>query len=101
FGLAQLHQLRGRVGRGHEQSFCFLIYSKNITKQGVERMKVLRESTDGFFIAEKDLKLRGPGEIHGKLQAGALQFDIADIEKDYEILVKARNDAFSFVSENT
>jgi ATP-dependent DNA helicase RecG len=62
FGLAQLHQLRGRVGRGNIQSYCFLIYSKNITETGIQRMKSLRESTDGFFIAEQDLKLRGPAK---------------------------------------
>ena len=71
FGLAALHQLRGRVGRGSEQSYCFLVYSKNLTETGVARMKILRESTDGFKIAEEDLRLRGPGEITGTAQSGA------------------------------
>ena len=97
FGLAQLHQLRGRVGRGAEQSFCYLIYSKKITENGIERMKVLRQNTDGFIIAEKDLELRGPGEINGTAQAGILELGIADLERDKKILEKARYDAFDFV----
>ncbi|MBQ7618869.1 MAG: ATP-dependent DNA helicase RecG, partial [Treponema sp.] len=72
FGLAQLHQLRGRVGRGSEQSYCFLIYRNGITQNGIERMKILRQSSDGFYIAEEDLKLRGPGQITGTAQSGAL-----------------------------
>ena len=94
FGLAQLHQLRGRVGRGNEQSYCFLIYGKNLSESGIERMKVLRQNTDGFIIAEEDLKLRGPGEITGTAQSGNLTLGIADIARDREILLKAREDAF-------
>ncbi len=97
FGLAQLHQLRGRVGRGSAQSYCFLIYSKNITETGIQRMKALRGSTDGFVIAEQDLKLRGPGEMTGTVQAGDLQLGIADIERDRDILVQARTDAFEYM----
>ncbi|HAH62117.1 MAG TPA: hypothetical protein DCL73_08490 [Treponema sp.] len=97
FGLAQLHQLRGRVGRGSAQSYCFLIYSKNITETGIQRMKALRGSTDGFVIAEQDLKLRGPGEMTGTVQAGNLQLGIADIERDRDILVQARTDAFEYM----
>lgn len=97
FGLAQLHQMRGRVGRGSEQSFCFLIYGKNISETGIARMKALRESNDGFFIAEQDLRLRGPGEITGTLQAGNLQLGIADIHRDREILLDARKEAFEFM----
>ena len=97
FGLAQLHQLRGRVGRGNAQSYCFLIYGKNITETGIERMKVLRESTDGFFIAEQDLKLRGPGEVTGTAQSGDLELGIADIRRDGKILVEARKDAFEYM----
>ena len=97
FGLAQLHQLRGRVGRGSEQSFCFLIYSQKITETGIERMKVLRQNTDGFVIADKDLKLRGPGEITGTVQAGNLTLGIADVVRDRDILIQARTDAFSYV----
>lgn len=99
FGMAQLHQLRGRVGRGDEQSFCFLIYSKDITETGIERIKALRQSTDGFFIAEQDLKTRGPGELNGTVQAGELGFRIADLSRDMEIMQQARQDALSYVSK--
>ena len=95
FGMAQLHQLRGRVGRGSEQSYCFLIYNKNLSDTGIERMKALRQSTDGFYIAEQDLKTRGPGELQGTAQAGELALGIADISKDKELLLQARTDAFS------
>ena len=95
FGMAQLHQLRGRVGRGDAQSFCFLIYSKDITETGIERMKALRQSTDGFYIAEQDLKTRGPGELNGTVQAGELGFHIADLSRDMEIMQEARIDALS------
>lgn len=97
FGLAQLHQLRGRTGRGAEQSFCFLIYSSKITETGIERMKVMRQNTDGFAIAQYDLKLRGPGEITGTAQAGNLTLGIADIVRDHDILVQARTDAFNYI----
>ena len=97
FGLAQLHQLRGRVGRGQEQSYCFLIYSHKITETGIARMKAIRESTDGFVLAEADLKLRGPGELTGTLQAGNLSLGIADIHRDRSILMQARADAFAFM----
>ena len=95
FGMAQLHQLRGRVGRGSEQSYCFLIYNKNLSETGIERMKALRQSTDGFYIAEQDLKTRGPGELQGTAQAGELAFSVADISRDKELLLQARADAFS------
>ena len=99
FGMAQLHQLRGRVGRGKDQSFCFLIYNKNLSATGIERMKALRQSTDGFYIAEQDLKTRGPGELQGTAQAGELTLGIADIGKDKELLLQARADAFSEFSK--
>lgn len=94
FGLAELHQLRGRVGRSDLQSYCFLIYDKNITEEGKARLKALHESTDGFYIAEQDLKLRGPGEISGTSQSGYLTLAIADLARDKEILKIARFDAF-------
>ena len=97
FGLAALHQLRGRVGRGSEQSYCFLIYSKNITENGIARMKAIRQTNDGFAIAEEDLKLRGPGEITGTAQSGELTFALADLFKDRQIMTKARADAFNYV----
>ncbi len=99
FGMAQLHQLRGRVGRGSDQSYCFLIYSKDITESGIERMKALRQSTDGFYIAEQDLKTRGPGELNGTVQAGELGFRIADLSRDMEIMQEARRAALAFVSK--
>ena len=102
FGMAQLHQLRGRVGRGSDQSYCILIYSKNLSESGIERMKALRESTDGFYIAEQDLKTRGPGEITGTLQAGNLELGIADPVRDKDLLLQARTDAFAvFTASNT
>ena len=99
FGMAQLHQLRGRVGRGSDQSYCILIYSKNLSESGIERMKALRESTDGFYIAEQDLKTRGPGEITGTLQAGNLELGIADPVRDKDLLLQARTDAFTMFSK--
>lgn len=95
FGLAQLHQLRGRVGRSSLQSYCFLVYGKNITETGIARMKALRQNTDGFVIAEEDLKLRGPGEILGTAQSGYLTLGLADPVRDKDILMQARYDAFS------
>ena len=98
FGLAALHQLRGRVGRGSAQSYCFLIYRANITENGIERMKALHETTDGFKIAEEDLRLRGPGEITGTAQSGELAFKIANLARDEKIMMEARAEAFSFVT---
>lgn len=100
FGLAALHQLRGRVGRGNAQSYCFLIYRKNITENGIARMKALHETTDGFKIAEEDLKLRGPGEITGTAQSGELSFKIADVFRDEKIMLEARSDAFQQMSSD-
>lgn len=97
FGLAELHQIRGRVGRSSLQSYCFLVYSKNITQDGIERMKALHESTDGFKIAEEDLKLRGPGQINGTIQSGYLTLGLADLVRDKELLKIARYDAFTFL----
>lgn len=96
FGLSALHQLRGRVGRGKDQSYCFLIYSKNLTEIGKQRMKVLYETTDGFKIAKEDLRLRGPGEITGTAQSGDLGFSLADLSRDFDILMDAR----TFLFEN-
>ncbi|WP_191016028.1 ATP-dependent DNA helicase RecG [Treponema zioleckii] len=99
FGLAALHQLRGRVGRGADQSYCFLIYRKDITENGIARMKALHETTDGFKIAEEDLKLRGPGEITGTAQSGELTFKIADPVRDEKIMQLARIDAFAAIKQ--
>jgi ATP-dependent DNA helicase RecG (EC 3.6.1.-) len=85
-GLAQLHQLRGRVGRGRVESFCVLMYHAPLSKQGRQRLAVMRESCDGFLIAEKDLELRGPGEVLGTRQTGMMQFRIADLQRDGDLL---------------
>lgn len=90
FGLSQLHQLRGRVGRGSEKSYCILLTANNIGKDAKERISIMCKSTDGFKIAEKDLELRGPGDIQGTRQSGALNFRLADIAQDREILEKAK-----------
>lgn len=87
FGLAQLHQLRGRIGRGKEQSYCIFINGSGKGNSG-ERLSVLNKSNDGFFIAEEDLKLRGPGDLFGIRQSGEIEFKIADIYQDSELLKK-------------
>jgi ATP-dependent DNA helicase RecG len=93
FGLSQLHQLRGRVGRGAEQSFCVLLASDKQTDVARERLGIMEETTDGFKIAEKDLELRGPGEIMGTRQAGLPEFRVANLVRDLEILQAARKEA--------
>jgi len=85
-GLAQLHQLRGRVGRGDEQSSCVLLYSSSIGDLARQRLAIMRETNDGFLIAEKDLELRGPGEVLGTRQTGMLQFRVADLGRDEALL---------------
>lgn len=85
-GLAQLHQLRGRVGRGAKQSHCILLYQTPLSEAGKQRLAVMRESNDGFFIAEKDLELRGPGQVLGTQQTGLMTFRIADIARDAGLL---------------
>jgi ATP-dependent DNA helicase RecG len=97
FGLAALHQLRGRVGRGEAQSFCFLVYSDELTEDGKHRLKVMLENRDGFVIAEEDLKLRGPGQIVGTEQSGYLKLGVADPVRDAVELARARADAFAIL----
>ena len=92
FGLATLHQLRGRVGRGDSQSYAVFVDTTN-TENSQKRLKVLAESNDGFYIAEQDLKLRGPGDIFGVKQSGAMEFNMADIYTDYFVFKEAFNDA--------
>ena len=89
FGLAQLHQLRGRIGRGAHDSFCILVSAAD-NKEAQERLKVLAESNDGFKIAEADLKLRGPGELLGQQQSGAPNFRFGDLATDWELIKQAR-----------
>ncbi|CAN5480252.1 hypothetical protein BH10ACI1_BH10ACI1_35800 [soil metagenome] len=93
FGLSQLHQLRGRVGRGAEQSFCVLLTGDKKTAVAKERLGIMEETTDGFRIAEKDLEIRGQGEILGTRQSGVQTFKIGNIIRDLEILEKARKEA--------
>mgnify|MGYP001162855208 FL=1 len=93
FGLSQLHQLRGRVGRGNDQSFCILMSSHRLSSDAKTRLETMTTTTDGFEIAEVDLKLRGPGDLMGTQQSGVLQLKIADIIKDNQWLKTARNDA--------
>ncbi len=93
FGLSQLHQLRGRVGRGGTQSYCFLVYGKNLTATARQRLKVMRETEDGFRIAEKDLELRGAGEILGTRQSGMPGFKLATLPAHSDLLAAARDDA--------
>ncbi|WP_018922591.1 ATP-dependent DNA helicase RecG [Salsuginibacillus kocurii] len=97
FGLAQLHQLRGRVGRGSEQAYCILIADPK-TEQGQERMRIMTETSDGFELSERDLKLRGPGDFFGNKQSGMPSFKMADPVHDYRALETARSDADKLVN---
>tara|TARA_R110001592_G_scaffold317784_1_gene594720 strand:+ start:18906 stop:21044 length:2139 start_codon:yes stop_codon:yes gene_type:complete len=100
FGLSQLHQLRGRVGRGADQSYCILLSDVKLSEDAKTRLKTMVETSDGFKIAEVDLKLRGPGNIMGTQQSGVLNLKIADIVKDASILVAARNAAIDLLSDD-
>ena len=97
FGLAQLHQLRGRVGRGAEQSYCILVTSK-LNDTGRERIRTMVDSSDGFYIAEMDLKLRGPGEFFGTKQSGLPELRIGNIIRDQDLLEIARGEAQAFIA---
>ena len=99
FGLAQLHQLRGRIGRGSEQSYC-LLFGNPKTNEARERLKIMTKTCDGFKIAEMDFKLRGPGEFFGTRQHGLPELKISDLIKDFPILKQARTDAFEIVSKD-
>lgn len=100
FGLSALHQLRGRVGRGNHQSYCFLVYADGLTEEGKQRLLVMKNTTDGFVIAEEDLKLRGPGEILGVRQSGYMKLSIADLEKDARVLEVAQADVKKILAED-
>jgi len=93
FGLAQLHQLRGRVGRGSEKSFCVLLHGETLSETAQKRLALMRESQDGFFLAEEDLRLRGGGELLGTRQSGDTPFAVASLEQITELLPKAYDDA--------
>ena len=100
FGLSQLHQLRGRVGRGADQSFCILLTDYKLSPDAKTRLKTMVDTSDGFKIAEVDLKLRGPGNMMGTQQSGVLNLKIADIVKDTAILTNARNAALDILAED-
>jgi ATP-dependent DNA helicase RecG len=93
FGLSQLHQLRGRVGRGSAASVCLLLYQSPLGQVARERLRIMRESTDGFEIARKDLELRGPGEFLGARQSGQAMLRFADLETDQWLVERARDAA--------
>lgn len=99
FGLAQLHQLRGRVGRGAAASHCLLMRSERCTEVGRQRLAVMVESNDGFRIAEADLEIRGPGEVLGTRQSGLPDFRVANLLQDGRILEEARQEAFQLVKD--
>jgi ATP-dependent DNA helicase RecG len=99
FGLSQLHQLRGRIGRGGEKSTCILVAPKSNTGEGRQRLETMVATQDGFAIAEADLKLRGPGELFGTRQHGALGLHVANPLRDHELLEAARHEAFAIVEK--
>jgi ATP-dependent DNA helicase RecG len=99
-GLAQLHQLRGRVGRGSAESHCLLMYQSPLSQQAKQRLAILRETGDGFLIAQKDLEMRGPGEVLGTRQTGEMQLRIADLVRDQEMLDDVRDGAVMVIKSN-
>jgi ATP-dependent DNA helicase RecG len=98
FGLAQLHQLRGRIGRGSGKSYCVLLYDEPLSEAARERLKILYESADGFEIARRDLQLRGPGEFLGARQSGVPLLRFADLERDVVLLEQARDVALAMLA---
>ncbi len=100
FGLAQLHQLRGRVGRNNEESYCILLHKENINQTAKKRLDIMTETNDGFIIAEEDLKIRGPGEILGKRQSGLPTFNTADLSYDGDLLEEAKLSAENIINND-
>jgi ATP-dependent DNA helicase RecG len=100
FGLSQLHQLRGRVGRGSHQSHCILLYQYPISRQGRERLKALAGTNDGFEIAERDLQLRGPGDFFGTRQSGLPTLRTGDLLRDHALMEQAREEAVAYLESN-
>ena len=100
FGLAQLHQLRGRVGRGTEQSTCLLMYQPPLSETAARRLEILRETEDGFRIAEEDLAMRGAGDLIGTAQSGLPRFRIADLERQAGLMAVAQSDARKLLAED-
>jgi len=100
FGLSQLHQLRGRVGRGADQSYCILMSDYKLSKEGKERIATMVRTNNGFEIAEADLRLRGPGDIQGTRQSGVLDFKLLQIGQDKTIMDAARNIALRIIDDD-
>ena len=100
FGLSQIHQLRGRVGRGTKQSYCILMTKYKLTEDAKERINALVKSSDGFKIADVDLKIRGPGNLIGTQQSGLLDLSLANLSEDFLILERARKEAIQVISED-
>ncbi|MFP4637006.1 MAG: ATP-dependent DNA helicase RecG [Spirochaetaceae bacterium] len=100
FGLAALHQLRGRVGRGKAQSYAFFVYDDHLTEEAKQRLRVLHEHSDGFTIAEEDLKIRGPGELTGTRQSGYVRFRVAELARDMDLMNRARSEAFEMLEHD-
>ena len=100
FGLSQLHQLRGRVGRGADKSYCILLSGSKLGNDARERISIMTSTNNGFEIAEKDLELRGPGEIEGTKQSGVLNFKLASIVQDRQVLDVARNIAANLLDND-
>ena len=100
FGLAQLHQLRGRVGRGAAQSTCLMVYQPPLSEAGQRRLEILRETEDGFRIADEDLQMRGAGDVIGTAQSGLPRFQIADLERQAGLMAVAQSDARRLLAED-
>ena len=100
FGLAQLHQLRGRVGRGDKQSNCVLLHNENIGENAVKRIEVLKGTNDGFEIAEQDLEIRGPGEIMGQEQTGVVPFKYVDLVRDSKFIEESTDLAKQIIADD-
>ena len=100
FGLAQMHQLRGRVGRGHDASSCLFLYKAPLSETATARLNIMKDSNDGFRIAEEDLKLRGPGEVLGRRQSGDPEFTLADLAYHGDLLELARDQVHRILEEN-
>jgi ATP-dependent DNA helicase RecG len=101
FGLSQLHQLRGRVGRGAHQSHCVLLYQYPISEQGKSRLRALASTTNGFEISERDLELRGPGDFFGTRQSGLPTLRTGDLLRDHSLMEQARDEAIRFLDGQT
>jgi ATP-dependent DNA helicase RecG len=100
FGLAQLHQLRGRVGRSHRQAYCLLMAHYPMSEEAKQRLHALTETHDGFAIAERDLEIRGPGEFLGTRQAGLPELRVAHLIRDQRVLAEARRAAFALIAKD-